>query len=147
MEPLQRHLLRHFRVVGDQRLVGNVDDRQLVLEPLRVGEDEALALALGLGVVGAQPLRPEVERLGRSDPPDDPVDHPGAGPAQGRARILEEGQVGARVPILVGEKEVVDGRVVLVDGFLDQPQTQHAGVEVDVALGVLGDRGDVVDAL
>ena len=34
--------------------------------------------------------------------------------------------------LLVGVEEVVDGRVVLVDRLLDQAQTEHAGVEVDV---------------
>ena len=72
---------------------------------------------------------------------------PGPGPPRRRAGVLEEGEVGAGVAALVGEEEVVDGRVVLVDRFLDQPQAQHPGVEVDVALRVLGDRGDVVNAL
>ena len=147
VEALQRQLARHLGVVGDQRLVGHVDDQQLVVEPLGIGEDEAVAVALGLDAVGAQALGPEVEGRSGGDPPDDPVHHPRARPSRGRAGVLEEGQVGAGVPRLVGEKEVVDGRVVLVDGFLDQPQTHHAGVEVDVALGVLGDRGDVVNAL
>ena len=62
-----------------------------------------------------------------------------------RARILEERDVGARAALLVGVEEVVDGRVVLVDRLLDEPQTEHAGVEVDVPGRVAGDQGDVVD--
>ena len=50
------------------------------------------------------------------------------------------------LPVLVGVEEVVDGRVVLVDGLLDHAQAEHAGVEVDVAGRVAGDAGDVVDA-
>ena len=45
----------------------------------------------------------------------------------------------------VGVEEVVDGRVVLVDGLLDQPQPQHPHVELDVGGGVTRDRRDVVD--
>ena len=83
----------------------------------------------------------------RADPPDDPVHVAGPGPARRHAGELEEGQVGAGAALLVGEEEVVDGRVVLVDRLLDQAQAQHPGVEVDVVLRVGGDRGDVVDSL
>ena len=41
---------------------------------------------------------------------------------------------------------MVDGRVVLVDGLLDEPEPELVGVEVDVALRVAGDRRHVVDA-
>jgi hypothetical protein len=133
-------------VVGDQRLVGDVDDEQLVVEALRIGEDEVVAVALGLGVVGAQALGPEVESIAGGDAPDDPVHHPRAGPTERRAGVLEEGQVRAGVPLLVGVEEVVDGGVVLVDGFLDQPEPENARVKVYVALRLAGDRGYVVDA-
>ena len=47
VEALQRQLGRDLGVVGDQRLVGDLDHEQLVLEALGVGEDAgALALAL-----------------------------------------------------------------------------------------------------
>ena len=49
--------------------------------------------------------------------------------------------------LLVRVEEVVDARLVLVDRLLDHPQPERAGVEVDVALRLGGDRGDVVDAL
>ena len=48
---------------------------------------------------------------------------------------------------LVGVEQVVDGRVVLVDRLLDDPEAEHAHVEVDVPRRVAGDAGDVVDAL
>jgi hypothetical protein len=147
VEALQRQLRRDLRAVGDERRVLDADHGQLVVEALGVGEVQALALAPRGDVIGGQPRLPEVERVGRGDSPDDPVDHPRTGPAGRRARVLEEGEVGARVTVLVGEEQVVDGRVVLVDRFLDQPQPQHAGVEIDVALGVLGDRGDVVNSV
>src|SRR6476646_1741899 len=49
VEAAQGDLLRHLRVVGDQRLVLHLDDQQLVLEALGVGEDQAVALAPRLG--------------------------------------------------------------------------------------------------
>ena len=67
---------------------------------------------------------------------------PGAAPG-----VLEERDVGAGRAVLVGVEEVVDAGVVLVDRLLDQPQAEHAGVEVDVAARVAGDQGDVVDAV
>src|ERR1700730_1621573 len=73
--------------------------------------------------------------------------HPGARVPAGGARILEECEVRPRRAVLVAVEEVVDGRVVLVDRLLDHPQAEHAGVELDVARRVRGDRGDVVNAL
>jgi hypothetical protein len=75
------------------------------------------------------------------------VDHPVARAAHRQARVLEEGEIGARIPLLVRVEEVVDGRVVLVDRLLHQAQPEHVRVEVDVSLGVGGDRGDVMDAV
>ena len=50
------------------------------------------------------------------------------------------------LPELVGVEQVVDARIVLVDGLLDHPQAEDAGVEIDVPGGVARDRRDVVDA-
>ena len=115
-------------MVGGERLVGNVRDDELVGEPLRVGEADDVAVPLD-----AEPGRPEVERLRRADAPDDRVHHPRAGAAGRGARVLEEGDVGAGVALLVRVEEVVDGRVVLVDRLLHQPQAERARVVVDVA--------------
>jgi hypothetical protein len=41
---------------------------------------------------------------------------------------------------------VVDGRIVLIDRLLDQPEAEDAGVEVHVPGRIAGDQGDVVDA-
>jgi hypothetical protein len=75
------------------------------------------------------------------------MDHARARPAAPRARVLEEGDVGAGAPVLVGVEEVVDGRVVLVDRLLHEPEPEHADVEVHVSGRVARDRGDVVDAV
>ena len=94
-----------------------------------------------------QAVRPEVERLLGRDPEDDAMHHARPRTSAPRARVLEERDVRARGAALVGVEEVVDGRVVLVDGLLDQAQAEHAHVEVDVARRVAGDRSDVVDSL
>ncbi len=147
VEAPQRHLRWNLGVLGDQRVVIGAADAKLVAETLRIGKAQSVSLSLGLDALSAQPLGPEVERLRRRDPPGDRVDHPVAGAAWRGAGVLEEGQVGTGVALLVGEEEVVDGRIVLVDRLLHQPQAQHAGIEVDVLLGFAGDRSDVVDAL
>jgi hypothetical protein len=146
VEALERQLGRDLRVLGCQRLVVDVGDEQLVLEPLVVGEPELIAVALRLVACVAEALRPEVERVARCDPPVDPVHHSRACAADGHARELEEGQVRARIALLVGVEQVIDGGLVLVDGLLDQPQAERARVEVDVLRRVGGDRGYVMDA-
>src|SRR5207247_6082131 len=81
-----------------------------------------------------------------ADPPDDCVHHPGPSRPAPRARILEERDVRAGAADLIGVKEVVDGRVVLVDRLLDEPEPEHARVVLDVLRRVARDAGDVVDA-
>ncbi len=130
----------------DERRVGPVDDRELVLHPFGIGEHEAVARALGRDALAVQTRGPEVERVGRGDARDDAMHHAGARPAGHRAGVLEERQVGARTAELVGVEQVVDARIVLVDGLLDHPQAEDARVEVDVPASVAGDRRDVVDA-
>ena len=148
VEALQRELLRHLRMVGDQRLVRALAGDQGVPQALGVAEREgAVLVALAGDALVGQAALPEVDRLGRGDAPADGMHHPGAGLALPRARVLEEGDVVARRALLVAVEEVVDGRVVLVDALLDEAQAQDAGVEVEVARGVAGDRGDVVHAV
>ena len=122
-------------------------DGELVAHALGVGEQQPPGLALDLDALAGEALAPEVERGLGGDAMDDAGDHPGAGAAGRGAGVLEERDVGAGGAVLVGVEEVVDAGVVLVDGLLDQPQAQHARVEVDVAGRVAGDQGDVVDAV
>jgi hypothetical protein len=75
------------------------------------------------------------------------VDHPGARAPRRRARVLEEGDVRARAPLLVRVEQVVDGRIVLVDRLLDHAQAEGAGVELDVLRSVAGDVRHVMDAV
>ena len=132
LEALQRASAGISGCAALERLVAARRDGELVAEALGVGEAQALAVALGRHALGAEAPGPEVDRVGRADAPDDAVHHPGAGAARDRARVLEERQLGAGVALLVGEEQVVDGRVVLVDRLGDQAQAQHARVEVDV---------------
>jgi len=106
VESLKRQLGGNLGVIGEQRLVGGFGDGQLVLEALVVAESQGIALLhpADLDVALAQALAPEVEGRRRANAPHDPVDHPVAGPPQGRTGILEEGDVRARVAPLVGVK-------------------------------------------
>ena len=74
-------------------------DEQLVLEALRVGEDERAPVARG----DAESLGPEVERRRVADPPEDAVDHAVPRPARGRLRELEEGEDRSGRAVLVAE--------------------------------------------
>ena len=96
--------------------------------------------------LAARALGPEVERLLGGDAEDDAVHHPVAGAAARRARVLEEGDVGAGAAALVGIEEVVDGRVVLVHRLLHEPQPERARIELDVRRRIAGDARDVVDS-
>jgi glycolate oxidase len=60
--------------------------------------------------------------------------------------IRKEGHEGARSPDSIAVIEVVGARVVEVDGLLDEPQTEHANVKVNVRLGRTRDGGHVVNA-
>src|SRR5205814_1762445 len=62
VETLQRELARDVGMVGDQRLVRDVRDDEIVAQAFRIGERDA-----------AGPVAPEVERLLRPDAPDDGV--------------------------------------------------------------------------
>ena len=52
----------------------------------------------------------------------------------------------ARLAGLVAVVEVVGLGIVEVDGLLDQPETQSAGVEVHITLRLARDGGYVVDS-
>src|SRR3954452_3090157 len=147
LEPLQRVLARNLGVVRDQRLVRGSDHRELVREPFGIGEEQRAGGSLDRDPLAAQTLLPEAERLLGGNPPDDTVHHPGARAPAPRVGVLEGRDVATGLAALVGVEEVVDGRVVLVDALLHEPQPEHPRVEVDVARRVPRDRRDVVDPL
>ena len=55
-------------------------------------------------------------------------DRVGAAPL-GRGRKIEEGEIGAGIGFAVGVEQVIGADVVLVDGLLDQPHAEQAGVK------------------
>ena len=146
VEALQRDLGGDLRVAGDERRVRRLRRRRARARALPGRRTGAGRLAPRRDPLVRQARGPEVECLLRGDPEGDRVHHPGAGPAAAGARVLEERDVGAGAALLVGVEEVIDGRVVLVDGLLDESQSEHAGVEVDVAGCVAGDAGHVMNA-
>ena len=147
VEAVESQLRGNLGVLSDEGLVLGLDDSQLEAHPLGVGEAQARVVALDVDPLGAEPVGPEVERLRRGDPPRDPVHHPRARPARDRAWVLEEGEVAAGASDLVRVEQVVDGRIVLVDRLLDEPEPEDARVEVEVPGRVARDRRDVVDPL
>src|SRR5205823_1064195 len=130
-----------------RRLVVGLDGGDLEAQAFRILEAKRVAVALYVDAFGAEPLGPEVERLVGAGTEDDRVHHAASGSTAPCLRILEERKVTARAPLFVRVEEVVDGGVVLVHGLLDEPQPEHAHVEVDVAGRIGRDAGDVVDPL
>ena len=121
--------LEAVRVPQAQRLLAETVLRSVVIHPV---------LLQPFGPEGEAPLGHREAHLDRQ---------PRAFASRGHLRPREERQVRARVPLGVGIEEVVRVRNVLVDGPLDQPETEHARVEVQVFLGVSGDDGDVMDTV
>src|SRR5690606_22579781 len=56
----------------------------------------------------------------------------------------EKRQDGSRASHLVAEVKVIGSGIVKVDGLFDEPQAERPGIKVEIALGVAGDRRDVV---
>ena len=70
--------------------------------------------------------------------------------AAGRWRDLgprKKGDISARRAFLVGIKKVINLRHVLVDGLLHQAQPQHANIEIEILLRIVGDNRHMVDAM
>ena len=123
---------------------------QLDLHAVRIGEGENLlgavearSGALDEDTLVAQALLPVVDGALR-DAEGGVGDLTGAGVSAAGVRPGEEGQDGAGRSGVVAEIEVVGAGVVEVDGALDEAKAEDLGVEVEVALRVRGDGGDVV---
>src|SRR5262245_61261519 len=59
----------------------------------------------------------------------------------------EEGQDGAGLAHLVAVVEMVGSRIVEIDRPLDQTQAEHAAVEIEIAAGLAGDGGYMMNAV
>ena len=147
VEPLQCVLGRYLRMLGEQGRVIDCGHDEAVSETLRVVERDPVVVAGEVLGPGSEPALPEVERVVRGDPPLNRMHHSRACTATPRAGVLEEGDVAARAPLLVGVEEVVDGRVVLIDRLLHEPEAEDAGVELHVPRRVARDARDVMDAV
>ncbi len=122
-------------------------DDEPVAEPSGSSNVSAGVVACRLRLRARKPRLPEVERLAPSRRATAPCAPSRAGSAAPDARVLEERDVAARRSVLVRVEEVVDGRVVLVDRLLHEPQPENARVEVDVSRRVAGDARHVMDAV
>src|SRR5438270_3689317 len=60
-------------------------------------------------------------------------------------RPREKRDVGSRMAVAVGVKEVIRTWRILVDAFLDKPHSEHAGIKVDVVLRIASDAGYMVE--
>ena len=69
-------LVGHLGRVRDQRRVRHVEDRELVLQALGIREYERAVLAPRLDALAAEPVGPEVERVGGADAVDQPCTIP-----------------------------------------------------------------------
>ena len=133
VEPLERVLGRNLGMLGEERRVVDGGRRRAgggaPRDPSNVTPTSSRVDGVGLR---GEPALPEVERSVRADAPLHGVHHPRARAPAPDARVLEERDVAAGRPVLVGVEEVVDGRVVLVDRLLHEPEAENACVEVDV---------------
>ena len=129
VEPLQGVVCGNLGVLGEQGRVVDRGHDETVCESLRVVERDPVLVA-GDVPGGAEPTLPEVECGSRGDAPLNGVHHPRPRAAAPHAGILEEGDVAARAPLLVGVEEVIDQSGRPGCRLLHEPETEDAGVEL-----------------
>src|SRR5260370_2525937 len=133
------------RSPGGPRLGAEVAD-DFEHQPIVVPERDHLpGRPLVPDAVTHQPLDPESERAWQHGERCDgdlssPV-APGSGAGPGA-----EGHDTPRRAHVIAVVEMVSLRIVEVHGALDEPEAEQPDVEVEVALGVARDRGDVMNA-
>jgi len=137
----------HLGMLGRERLVLDGGHHQAVAQPFGVVEAHSDVVAVDCLGLRGQAALPEVECSVRAHTPLHRVHHPRTRPPAPNAGVLEERDVAAGRPLLVRVEEVVDGRVVLVDGLLHEPEAEDACVEVDVPRRIGRDTRDMVDAV
>jgi hypothetical protein len=62
-----------------------------------------------------------------------------------RRRKIEESEVGAGIGLSVGVEQMVGADVVLVDGLLDQPHAEQAGIKRQILARFGRNRGQMVN--
>ena len=119
-------------MIGGERLVGRLDRSQLESYALGIGEARPKTVEFGVDALVGEPVPQNASASSDATRKETLCTIPGPGPPAREARVLEEGDVGAGAALLVRVEEVIDGRVVLVDRLLHQPEAEHAGIEVHV---------------
>ena len=123
---------------------------QLAEESVGVLEgDDALFIEAGLRVL-------ELDAM--LDEPLDPETHGARQNGEGRDRNLsvalaapsgtgpwKESQNRSRIALTISKVEMVSRGIVEIHGSLDEPHAEDAGIEVEILLGVAGDRRDVMN--
>ena len=66
---------------------------------------------------------------------------------RGDIRPWEERNVSSGRSSAIGIEQVIDMRGILVDALLDQPHTQNTNIEIEVLLGIAGNRSDMMNAM
>jgi hypothetical protein len=75
---------------------------------------------------------------------------PGARDAVGSAplgcgRKIEERQIGAGIGLSVGVEQMIGADIVLIDGLLDQPHAEQAGIKGQILARFRGYRGQMMN--
>ncbi len=149
MKSAQRVLRRHRTRPGlhsRRRRCRN----QFQQHPVGIGEaDDLFAKArrrvLNTDTVRFQTLQPIADRTGR-DGVCRGFNLTGAAPSPPRSSPGKERQQSPRRAARITEIEMIRARVIEVDRSLDEPQPQHAAIEVQVVLRIRRDRSDVMEA-
>ena len=63
-----------------------------------------------------------------------------------RGRKIEERKIGAGIGLRVGVEQVIGADVVLVDGLLDQPHAEQAGIKRQILARFRGNCSQVVNS-
>ena len=64
----------------------------------------------------------------------------------GGGRKIEEGEIGAGIGFAVGVEQMIGADVVLVDGLLDQPHAEQAGVKGQILARLRRNRGQMMNS-
>ena len=128
--------------------VGRRRNHQFQFEAVGVDEGEVFLLKAFCGliirdVLLLKPFDPKIKRVGW----DGESRFGGlttAAASGGDPFPRKERQDGARVTGFVSKVKVIGTRVVEVDGFLDQSQSQRLRVKMQIALRIASDGGNVV---
>ncbi len=150
MYPADSVLHRHWPHSPAWPVPERIGRDQLKCQPVRILEGkhlltEALDGAFVSHAVPDEPFHPVAKR-GLWDGQGDGGHLSSASAPLRRTWPREEGQDSARPAQVVAIVQVVAPRVVEVDRPLDEPQAEHARVEVHVAVGISRDRRDVMHA-